>query len=120
MPISSPLIELYVTVILPSAFFSSFTSALESTRASKRFHVSKCSRSESWVTIDFASNSARGDTCQGGYEFHMRVKANDQAQRPAPDAERGKQHQCSNYRDAPPKPRAGAGSLERLVRPDRL
>src|SRR5437899_2118778 len=37
---------------------------------------------------------------------------NEPAQRPAPDAERGEQNQWSNYPGAPPKPRAGVGSLK--------
>src|SRR2546427_7992327 len=38
---------------------------------------------------------------------------NEKAQRPAPDAGRGEQNQWSNYPGAPPRPRAGAGSLKR-------
>src|SRR5947207_1060529 len=38
---------------------------------------------------------------------------NEPAQRPAPDTEPGKPDRLTNYQDAPPKPRAGAGSLER-------
>src|SRR5438045_1594170 len=37
----------------------------------------------------------------------------NETQRPAPDAERGKQNRRTHNPDAPPKPRAGAGSLER-------